>query len=315
MKLLLTIIITVCSIHIFVEHANAQKHRIIISTDIGGSDPDDFQSMVHYLVYADQFDTEGIISSPPHKGRLKHIYEALDEYQKDFSKLKKHGKFPTPKKLRRVAKQGATAAQISAEPDSLSEGAAWLIKQAQKKDARPLYVLVWGSITDVAQAVHKDPTIKEKIRVYSIGSWNTRLDSLSRNYLFDNHKDLWWIENNTTFRGMYMGGTQKNNLGNLSFTEAHIKDYGNLGALFWQQKQDIKMGDTPSVLYILHGNPDDSEGESWGGSFLKTNHGPNYWTDIQNPELIENNRPGAKTVNKWREAYLRDWQKRMEWLK
>ena len=27
------------------------KHRVIVSTDIGGSDPDDFQSMVHYLVY------------------------------------------------------------------------------------------------------------------------------------------------------------------------------------------------------------------------------------------------------------------------
>ncbi len=29
------------------------KHRVIISTDIGGTDPDDFQSMVHLLVYSD----------------------------------------------------------------------------------------------------------------------------------------------------------------------------------------------------------------------------------------------------------------------
>ncbi len=42
-----------------------ERHRVIVSTDIGGTDPDDFQSMVHYLVYADVFDTEGIISSPP----------------------------------------------------------------------------------------------------------------------------------------------------------------------------------------------------------------------------------------------------------
>ena len=42
-----------------------EKIRVIVSTDIGGSDPDDFQSMVHYLVCADRFDTEGLISSPP----------------------------------------------------------------------------------------------------------------------------------------------------------------------------------------------------------------------------------------------------------
>ena len=295
--------------------AQDEKPRVIVSTDIGGGDPDDFQSMVHYLLYADRFDTEGLISSPPLDGRLSHIYEALATYEKDYPKLKKHGKFPKPNTLKKVSKQGAVAIQQGAEPDSLSKGAAWIIQQAQKQDARPLYVLVWGSITDVAQAVHAKPSIKEKIRVYSIGSWNTRQDPKARDYLFNNHPDLWWIENNTTFRGMYMGGNQDTDLGNLSFVEEHVKDYGHLGQLFWEQKKDIKMGDTPSVLYLLHGDPNQPEGESWGGSFLKTAHGPNYWTDKPDKDLVINNRPGAKTVNKWREAYLRDWQKRMEWLK
>ena len=35
-----------------------------VTTDIGGSDPDDFQSMAHYLLYADMFDTEGLILFP-----------------------------------------------------------------------------------------------------------------------------------------------------------------------------------------------------------------------------------------------------------
>ena len=295
--------------------AQNEKPRVIVSTDIGGGDPDDFQSMVHYLVYADRFDTEGLISSPPLGGRLSHIYEAIQAYEKDYPKLKKHGKFPAPQALRKISKQGATEIQSNLEPDSLSEGAAWIIQQAQKKDTRPLYVLVWGSITDVAQAVHAEPTITEKIRVYSIGSWNTRQDPKARDYLYDNHPDLWWIECNTTFRGMYMGGKQDGDLGNLSFVEQHIKDYGHLGKLFWEQKKDIKMGDTPSVFYLLHGDPSDPEGESWGGSFLKTAHGNSHWTDKPDEGLVENNKPGAKTVNKWREDYLRDWQKRMAWLK
>lgn len=37
--------------------------RVIVSSDIGGTDPDDFQSMVHLLLCADSMDLEGIVSS------------------------------------------------------------------------------------------------------------------------------------------------------------------------------------------------------------------------------------------------------------
>ena len=43
---------------------DGECYRVMVSTDIGGTDPDDFQSMVHLLVYADCFDIEGLISSP-----------------------------------------------------------------------------------------------------------------------------------------------------------------------------------------------------------------------------------------------------------
>ncbi len=49
------------------------RHRVIVSTDIGGTDPDDFQSMVHLLAYADCFDVEGLVSSPFGPGRKEHI--------------------------------------------------------------------------------------------------------------------------------------------------------------------------------------------------------------------------------------------------
>jgi len=295
---------------------NAQKPKIIVSTDIGGSDPDDFQSMVHLLVYADQFEILGLISSPPHDGRVDHIMEAIDAYEKDFPILQhRNNSFPDPDYLRKISKQGATEAQSSTEPQSLSKGAAFMISQIKENEGHPVYVLVWGSITDVAEAVHHDISIKKNLRVYSIGSWNTEQDPKARAYLFENHPDLWWIENNTTFRGMYMGGEQSGDYGNVSFVEKHVKEFGSLGKLFWEQKQDIKMGDTPSVLYLLHGDPDNPESESWGGSFVRTGHGPNYWTDNPDPTLVENNRPGAKTVNKFRKEFLGDWAKRMGWLR
>src|SRR5690606_2747237 len=123
-----------------------------------------------------------------------------------------------------------------------SEGSAWIVQQAGRKDERPLYILVWGSITDVAQAVHDAPQIKSKVRVYSIGSWNTREDPHARDYLYQHHEDLWWIESNTTMRGMYVGGDQAGDLGNLAFVRAHVRGHGALGDLFWKKKKDIKMG-------------------------------------------------------------------------
>src|SRR5688572_15957494 len=50
-----------------------QRPRVIVSTDIGGTDPDDLQSMAHLLVYADVLDLEGLISSPFGAGKKEHI--------------------------------------------------------------------------------------------------------------------------------------------------------------------------------------------------------------------------------------------------
>lgn len=297
------------------EAFSQQKIPVIISTDIGGDDPDDHQSLIHFLLYADRFEVLGIISSPPGKGRLSDIEEVLDAYKLDFPKLKASGlDYPSSIQLRNVSSQGETEIQTSEIPERLSSGAEFMAKQILEY-GKPVYVLVWGSITDLAQAVHFYPEIKPLIRVYSIGSWNTQQDQKSRDFLWNNHPDFWWIENNTTFRGMYMGGIQDDPWGNVSFVETNVKDFGAMGKLFFEKKRDIKMGDTPSVLYLLNGNPDDPEGISWGGSFIKSDTRSNYWTDRQDPELIENNRAGAKTVNRFRMEYLKDWNERMNVLK
>lgn len=290
------------------------KPRVFVSTDIGGSDPDDFQSMVHYLVYADRFDTEGLISSPPDKGRAEHILEAIAAYEKDYDNLRTwSADYPTPDALRAVVRQGAIDPQPGETPEQLSKGAKLLVERALADDPRPLYVLVWGSITDVAEAVHANPAIKAKIRVHFIGSWNTTQDRKSRNYLFNHHPDLWWIESDFTFRGMYMGGNQEGEWGNVKFPELHVAGHGALGALFMAQKTDIKMGDTPSVLYMLHGDPATPETEHWGGAFIRPEpeDRPTYWHDNPDPALQYKDKPGAITVNKWRVDYLEDWKLRM----
>jgi Cellulose-binding Sde182, nucleoside hydrolase-like domain len=106
--------------------AFAEKIRVLISSDIGGSDPDDFQSLVHFLTYADLFEIEGLISSPPGKGRKSHIEEVLTAYRADYSNLKTYGDYPTYDALMAVTVQGAinpgapAAVRVTRAPISLS---------------------------------------------------------------------------------------------------------------------------------------------------------------------------------------------------
>ena len=44
-------------------------------------------------------------------------------------------------------------------------------------------------------------------------------------------EDLWWIESDSTFRGMYVGGNQAGDLGNQAFLDAHVRGRGALGNL------------------------------------------------------------------------------------
>lgn len=310
--IILRIIVFFLVIHLLTNTVYADKLRVIVSTDIGGSDSDDFQSMVHFLVYTDVFDVEGIISSPPGAGRKSHIIEVLNEYAKDYNNLKTYGNYPSYDTLLALTKQGAISPGAPGNNKS-TEGSNLIIQAAKKIDPRPLWVLVWGSITDIAQALYDDLSIKDKIRVYYIGSSNTSQDPDSRNYIYNNHSDLWWIENDVTFRGMYTGGNQSGDLGNGSFVQTHVKGHGNLGNFFYNKRSFLKMGDTPSVLYLLAplvggvGNLDNPTSESWGGQFRRTNHGANYWTDVT--DIREQD---IVSVHKWREQYLRDWEKRMD---
>lgn len=292
---------------------DGERFRVIVSTDIGGSDPDDFQSMVHYLVYADLFDTEGLIASPPDAGRTQHILEVLDAYAADYPRLQQQSaRFPAPDALRAVTQQGSEGPAPPVGYSTPTDGSRWIIERARVDDPRPLWILVWGSITDVAQALHDDPGIKPKLRVYFISSWNRRMDPAARDYVVWQHSDLWLIEADTTFRGMYVGGNQAGDLGNREFVAQHIRSHGALGDLFFAKKPDIKMGDTPSVLYLLRGEAENPEGDSWGGAFVRPDPTRPYWTDNPDPSLRERDHFGAKTVNRWRADYLRDWQQRME---
>jgi len=181
------------------------KPRILISNDIGGTDPDDFQSMIHLLMYANEFQIEGLLASPYGKGRKKDIVDMIDLYKKDLAQLKKYSPdFPDPNELIKICKQGALSNAPYRGFAKATEGSKWIIHCAKKQEQEPLWILVWGGLEDLAQALHDDPSIKENIKVYWIGGPNKKWSVNAYAYIAANHSNLWMIEANATYRGWFM---------------------------------------------------------------------------------------------------------------
>lgn len=265
-----TLIFCFLSILTFSQQPIPEKPRILISTDIGGTDPDDNQSMAHLLMYSDLFDIEGLVSSPSYgTGSTSEIFRMIGLYEKDLPKLQKHSSgFAKPEDLRKVTKQGRKGNAPFAGVTTSTEGSDWIIRCAKKEDARPLWVLVWGGLEDLAQALHDAPEIQENIRVYWIGGPNKKWSANSYAYIAANFPDLWMIEVNSSYYGFFSNNQQPDVVKTTDYNEKHIQGAGHLGKDFKNYYQgEIKMGDTPSLLYLMQGNPDDPTGESWGGSF------------------------------------------------
>src|SRR6056297_2966812 len=83
----------------------AKNARVFIFTDINidAGDPDDRQSLVHLLWYANELKIEGIVPDRWSAGGLEACNLAVDAYEKDFHKYRlKKKNYPEPKEIRKL---------------------------------------------------------------------------------------------------------------------------------------------------------------------------------------------------------------------
>ena len=90
--------------------ADTQAHRLLVLTDMG-ADPDDEQSLVRLLLYANQIEIEGIVATTSvwQKNRIRPDFIAtiLNSYEKVQSNLLLHEPgYPTAEALRSLVKHG-----------------------------------------------------------------------------------------------------------------------------------------------------------------------------------------------------------------
>lgn len=318
-------------------------YRVLVSTDLGG-DPDDIQSLFRLIHFSDLLRVEGIVSctGPGSTPSAELIREWVRRVDVDHLRERGHPELMAERDILAGVKQGAITPGAPSSARA-TEGSRWIVQRAQAPDPaglrRPLWVLVWGSLTDVAQALHDAPSIADRIRLYSIGSSNTVNDPASRDYIYaglaDRWPHLWWIENGLlprfaqdTFRGVYLGGEQGGEWSNVAFIPANIRGRGSThGGLFAERCGDafpvatwpegaLKEGDSPTLLYLLSprlggvGDVDDPTQESWGGRFRRPHpkRYPNYYCDLD-----ADSETCQATINKWRVAFLSVWKERWGW--
>ena len=102
-----------CAI-ILSSQAVGQHPRLLITTDIGG-DPDDQQAVIRLMLYTNDFDVEGLISSGTHTPehpkddalRPELIEEIIHGYEQVYPNLFKNDqRYPTPEYLLSIVKKG-----------------------------------------------------------------------------------------------------------------------------------------------------------------------------------------------------------------
>ena len=294
------------------------------------SDPDDVQSMVRFLLYANEFDVEGLIASAGTKAyvaRKQNILDMLNIYDQVDENLRKHDpRYPTADQLRWVTWQGRDGTYgkngvPNLGHDKDTEASDAIIRIVDKPDDRPVFVCVWGGPYEVAQAIWKVKQTRppeelarflSKLRIYSIARQDNTLQ-----WLLDTFPDLFIIVADNTYRGMFSyapGGDAS--LNDINWVYENIRrGHGLLGMMYPESttmdrsKEGVREGDTPSFLYLVSAlrgmnDPEKPDEESWGGQFIQPDPNKNHWFDG----------PGPESVYKWRAEVQAEFAQRADWM-
>ena len=159
--LLSPIIFSCCNSDPFIE--SVVKPRVIVTSD---GEIDDECSLVRFLLYANEWDVEGIITSSSQYHWQGHRWAGddwavpyLEAYQEVYPKLLEHDQdYPTPDYLKSVTLLGNIAGE--GEMDSITPGSRHIVKVLlDESDDRPVWVQAWGGPNTIARALK---TIEEE---------------------------------------------------------------------------------------------------------------------------------------------------------
>jgi len=327
------------------------KQRVFVLTDIT-NEPDDQQSLVRFLVYANEYDIEGLVATTSthlrNQTRKDKIEELIRNYGKVKPNLDKHGEgFPDMDYLLSITKEHLPLFSMDGVGQGKdSPGSELLIQAVDKSDERPLWVSVWGGANCLAQAlwkVRETRTIAEldkfvsKVRIYTIsdqdfsGHW-IRQQFPGIFYIVDaSVGDNWREYYRSTWSGISGDRWYKNGpmlhfelVDNPWLTENVMENHGPLGANYLPA-EFIMEGDTPSFLGLVQNGLAWYKSPAYGGwagryeLYKSFGEKDSIWTSsilTQDEVRLPDGRLEASnqaTIWRWREAYQHDFAARMDW--
>ena len=284
---------------------NDMKPRLVVCTDIAPADvePDDMESMVRLMAYADMFEIEALITSvgwncDPYPAEwAEYLQRVIEAYRKDVPKLMRRsgqqefmpledenkqqyiGYWPSADYVKSRAVMGSIHGGIKAiGADNDSPGSELLIRLADEDDTRPIYVAAWGGANTLAQAIWRVKQTRSaeelkkfvrKFRIYTITDQDMQY-SMRMNRSYSSHM---WLRKEFAddLQFVWDEGTwqEQCELGKRHWQQHkdNIQGRGALGGEYPTYKWGVE-GDTPSFLYVMPNglnNPEDPHQCGWAG--------------------------------------------------
>ncbi|CAI6093036.1 unnamed protein product [Clonostachys chloroleuca] len=326
------------------------KPRVFIVSDIS-NEPDDAESLVRYLLYSNQFQTEGLVActSTWMKNKVcpQDMHKIIDAYSGAVDNLNKHVhpdfSYASADYFRSIIKSGAPVYGFEAVGHDipLSEGGELLTERIKAPNDDPLWILVWGGTNVLAQVLFKlkhslseeeFAPLRAKLRIYTIsdqddtGAWirNTFPDLfyISSIHAWNQYGLAAWTGiAGDNYYGFDQGGPDFSKL-----TKEWLKEHVQIGPLgsAYPDYLFIPEGDTPTFLYLIQnglGVPERPELGSWGGRYNKTDISPhglgsNHYSDATDHVVGKDGKTyksNHATIWRWRDAFQNDFAARIQW--
>ncbi len=302
---------------------------MIIETDAGG-DPDDEQSLVRFLLYANEWDVEGIIANlskarggengNPERTGLGIVRRLLNAYRECYPQLVQNdSRYPTCEQLWNRTVAGYNGA---------TEAVKLIISAVDAPDPRPVWYSDWGTqgaatnnllraLDEVWHTRGKEgyARFKSRLRLTSYDRFARHTTNLAPAF------ELWI----NTFqpemdkrRWYHRFSAITGNAGGFDLIRDVLRDHGALGALYptntthWQ-----KEGDSMTFLYLVPTGMNDPAQPTWGS--WAGRYGPNenfpgkpyYWANQRDAWNGLTNRDN--TLARWAAHLQNDFRARLDW--
>jgi hypothetical protein len=308
---------------------STDRLRCIIETDAGG-DPDDEQSLVRFLLYADEWDVEEIIANRatardgenlnPERTGLGIVRRALDAYAECYPRLVQHDpRYPKPEQLRERTMAGY---------EDTEDGVNLILRALDNPDPRSVWYSNWGTDHGSARSCLKRALdrvlrergpegyarFKQKLRLSSADAFGEHTSTLSPPWKL-------WVD---TFRPEAGGRRWYHRFSALTATaggfdiERDVRSgHGPLGSLYpTNTTHRQKEGDSMSFIYLIPTGLSDPEEPTWGS--WAGRYGPQddpgkayYWANQEDEWQGATNRDN--TLARWAVHLQNDFRARMDW--